>query len=121
MTFVHFLEDMGKMPDNCNGLELIDDTKEFCKFNCRWSQKRSGRYAKPDTIRKKPLGPNAKIKNPKSICLVLEKDHLDFIKKQALQRSVNEGVSIEANQMIREALQRAFPAPKQFDMFGNAK
>jgi len=61
------------------------------------------------------------ISNPKSICLVLEKDHLDFIKKQALQLSVQEGTYIEPNQLIREALQKAFPTPKQFDMFGARK
>ena len=61
------------------------------------------------------------MKNPVSICLVLEKDHLDFIKKQALHRSVNEGILMEANQLIREALIKQFPTPKQYNMFGENK
>jgi len=109
------------MPPLCNGLELIDKTKEFSKWNCRWVTKHAGRHSKPAQAKEKNRVKNPKMKNPKSICLVLEKDHLDFIKNQALQRSMQEGVYIEPNQMIREALQRAFPAPKQFDMFGAPK
>jgi len=52
---------------------------------------------------------------------VLEKDLVDFIKNQALQRSVNEGFYVEPNELIREALQKAFPTPKHYDMFGDLK
>lgn len=105
------------MPENCNGLALIDPDLEFCKLNCEWIKKSGGR--KP--VKRQPVAKKInrnKINKPQSICLVIEKDQLDFIKSQALQRSVQEGHLIEANQLIREALQRAFPTPKQFDMFG---
>lgn len=120
--FEAFLEDMGTMPEDCNGVKLADGYKEFSKLTCTWSKKSCGRppSKKPQkTVKKdsKKLG----FKSPKSICLVLEKEHLDFIKSQALQRSISNGVPVETNQLIREALQRAFPVPSQFDMFGKKK
>ena len=96
---------------------MLDEDKEFNKWNCKWVHKAKGRKEKPKEAKVQKRS-RSKIKNPQSICLVLEKDHLDFIKNQALQRSVQEGIYIEPNEMIREALQKAFPAPKQFDMFG---
>lgn len=108
---------MGMMPEECNGLELLDKDIEFCKLNCRWAKKKAGRPP-IDKKEPKPKTRRSTIKNPQTICLVMEKDHLDFIKGQALQKSVQEGKLIEANQLIREALQKAFPTPKQFDMFG---
>ena len=118
--FPRFLEDMGAMPSNCNGLTLIDETKDFCKVNCQWVFTKNGRkkLEKRDVnVQKKRRG----MKNPVSICLVLERDLLDFIKKQALHRSVNDGVLMEANQLIREAIVKAFPTPKQYNMFGEKK
>lgn len=114
------MEEMGRMPENCNGLSLIDDTKDFCKINCQWAFTKNGRkkVAKKEV---KVAKKKKTFKNPVSICLVLEKDVLDFIKKQALHRSVTEGVLLEANQLIREAIIKAFPAPKQFNMFGEKK
>ena len=106
------------MPEDCNGLSLIDDDIEFCKLNCKWSRKAQGRLKLNREAPPRPKSKRNSIKQPQSICLVMEKDHLDFIKNQALHRSVKEGHLIEANELIREALQKAFPAPKQFDMFG---
>lgn len=109
------------MPEDCTGLALIDETKDYCKWNCKWIKKTAGRTPKPKEDKVKKRSSRSKLNNPKSICLVLEKDHIDFIKSQALQRSINEGTFIEPNELIREALQKAFPAPKQFDMFGARK
>jgi transcriptional regulator of met regulon len=61
------------------------------------------------------------IKNPKTICLTLELEHLDLIKEQAMFRSIQEGRVIEANQLMREALIKAFPMPQQMDMLGEVK
>lgn len=108
------------MPNDCNGLSQIDENLEFCKINCKWTKKAQGRK-KIDRQAPRPKGARSSIQNPQSICLVMEKDHLDFIKCQALQRSVQEGHLIEANELIREALAKAFPTPKQFDMFGARK
>lgn len=118
--FPKFLEDMGMMPENCNGLELIDSHYPFCKFNCRWIFKTAGRKE----LEKKSAKVNRsayRIKNPKRICLVLDSDHYDFIIRQAIAKSSREGIIISPNEIIREALQKAFPAPKQFDMFGDSK
>lgn len=105
------------MPLTCNGLELLDGCNEFGKLTCKWSKKKAGRTPKLIDFKSKKK-PRPAIKNPKNICLVIDKDQLDYIKRQALQKSITEGVNIEANQLIREAIQRSFPLPKQLDMFG---
>lgn len=107
------------MPANCNGLKLIDETKDFDKWNCKWVKRSTGRPKVEKKVLKKQ--PRHKFHNPRSICLVMEKDLLDFIKNQALQKSIQEGKMIEPNAMIREALQKAFPVPKQLDMFSLQK
>lgn len=111
---------MGEMPEECNGLELIEGQTEFNKLTCRWVKRAVGRQRKEK--KEKEIKPKkGGFKNPKSICLVLEKDLIDFIKSQALQKSMQEGVYIEPNELIRQALQKAFPTPKQCDMFGTKK
>lgn len=116
---------MGPIPEGCNGLVLLDETKEFSKWNCKWVRKKIGRFSKnpekSNLFNKKSNTSYGKIKQPKSICLSMEQDHLDFIKEQALQQSLKEGVYIEPNELIRQALQKAFPSPTLFDMFGERK
>lgn len=117
--FTKFYEEMGEMPKNCNGLELIDFELPYCKLNCKWVFKTGGRKTlekKVEKVNRRASG----IKNPKSICLVLENEQFEFIRRQAIARSSREGIIIEPNQLIREALQKAFPTPKQFDMFGDS-
>jgi hypothetical protein len=117
-SFVDFFEDMGNIPDGCTGLSRIDESLEFCKINCRWVKNSIGR----PSLNKVPKNKSnwGKFKNPKSICLVIEKDHIDFIKNQALQLSLQTGVYVEPNDLIRDALKKAFPCPKQMDMFGGS-
>jgi hypothetical protein len=116
-SFSAFYGDMGPIPQNCNGLELIDKTKEFSKFNCRWVKKICGRKQKKLPSARIPHKTKC-IKNPRTLCLVLEKDHLQFIKDQAMHKSLELGHCVEANELIREALKKAFPCPSQVDMFG---
>lgn len=81
-----------------------------------------GRPKQPKILKGKVIKNTCKkVRNPVSICLVLEKEHLEFIRNQALKKSVMEGVLVGANDMIRDALAVAFPAPKQFDLFGDKK
>lgn len=107
------------MPENCNGLTRLDDDIDFCKINCRWDISHKGKlkHKKLQDLPRKKSG----IKNAVPVCLTLEKDLLDYIKSQALQQSMSEGVYIEPNELMRQALIRAFPCPKQYDMFGNKK
>ena len=63
----------------------------------------------------------SKFQKSKTICLVMENDLFEFIEKQAMQRSLTEKCYIEPNELIREALKKAFPTPKQYDMFGKSK
>ena len=110
---------MGPMPELCNGIKRIDETKDFCKINCEWGKTAKGRKQLPKIVEKKErYEAKDKIKNPVSICLVLEKDVMDFIRAQAIYKSQQEQTLIEPNSLIREAVYKAFPTPKQFDMFG---
>ncbi len=108
------------MPANCNSLVRLDDDKEFCKVNCKWSFTVSGPKSSPK-VKIFRETKKSKLKNPVPLSLVVEKDHLDFIKKQALQQSVKAGTIVHHNELIRQALQEAFPEPKQYDMFGGKK
>lgn len=108
---------MGAMPANCTGLSLLDECNDFCKINCTWSKSKVGR-PKLDKSKYKKTHPRAKMKNPRSICLMLETDLLNYIKSQSMHKSLEEGKYISPNELIREALARSFPVPSQFDMFG---
>lgn len=99
------------MPPECNSLTRLDDTKDFNKFNCRWGHKNPGRPIK--NIKKH-------LKN-KYISLSINLELYEFIKKQSIYKSVELGKVIQPNELIREALQVAFPTPKQYDMFGCKK
>lgn len=114
-----FLEDMGKMSEKCNGIELIDETKDFCKINCRWTRRTQGAPAKKNK-RVKTDG-REKIKNSVAVCISLDAELLDFIRTQSAHETVRSKLFVSANDMIRDALKRAFPVPTQYDMFGDLK
>jgi len=120
-SFSQFLMDMGPIPPECNGLVRLDEKVDFIPPNCKWGQK--SKASTKTKTKKTPKIKHHKCKNslndPKTIALSLERDHLEFINGQALKKSIQNGFYISAPQLIREALQKAFPAPKQFDMFGD--
>lgn len=110
------------MPSACNGIIRLDKNLEFCKINCKWGYVKQGRPAlnkEKNDIKK--LTKRNRIKDPKVVCITLEKDHVEFIKRQALLLTQQTGEFVETNDLIRLALQKAFPAPKICDMFGNIK
>ena len=112
---------MGEMPQNCNALVRIDKHVHFCKHNCKWGFVSQGR---PRTGEQRPASKVTKkkrIKNPKTICFTIEEEHYEFIKKQALMLSSQNGSIVQPNDIIREALQKAFPCPQLFDLFGTRK
>lgn len=113
-SFVKFLEDMGKIPKGCNSLRLHDETKDFCKANCFWGNTNQGRKALKG---KKPAKKSKKFKDPRTICLVLESELLEYIKSNALAKSVEGRKMVEPNDLIRQALYDYFKPPKQLDLF----
>ena len=120
-SFSQFLKDMGPMPPQCNGLMRIEPTVDFCPLNCIWEEKRIGKPISGKPKKSKHHKCKNSLDDPKTITLTLERDHVAFIKSQALQRSIASGSYMSVPQLIREALQKAFPAPKQFDMFGDKR
>lgn len=122
LDFLEFFRDMGPMPANCNGISRLDNTKEFNRYNCIWSYNKRGCKRKPTTVPKPKKNPRwSKLKNAVTVCLTIEKDLLDFIKSQALQRSIELGHIVESNEMIRDALAAQFPMKKQLDLFKGAR
>lgn len=120
VEFGYFLKDMGKMPENCDGLILSDKSKGYDKFNCTWGKVTRG--MKPSTKKEKGVKTKKKlIKDSMSFCLTLNQDHYAYIKRQAIQRSQQTGDICTANDLIRETLIKAFPYSGQYDMFGGSK
>lgn len=118
--FKVFIKDMGPIPKDCNSLLRKDVDLGYSKMNCEWGYAPRGRPKKnPDLAKKYPKKRYGQFDKPKQISIVLENEHYEWIKRQAIHRSVQQGEIICANDVIREALQKAFPAPKQFDMFGS--
>lgn len=101
---------MGPIPDECNGLELINKDDNFCKENCRWSKKKVGRPATGRTRQKSQR--ILKIWNSKPVTIVIETETFELIAHKATERSILDGVNVGTNQIIRETLQKAFPGKK---------
>lgn len=101
------------MPETCNGIARLDNTKEFCKLNCKWSLKSSGRKKSvPKSVRlKRDKGES------KQICLTLDKYHFELLNRQAHHKSLQFGYPISANELIRQMLDATFPKTTQYDMF----
>lgn len=112
---------MGKMPDDCNSIVRIDPKLDFCKFNCKWAKVAQGRPRTGEIKKPKKESRRRRIKNPKTICLNIEQVHYDYIQKMAKMRYQQEGVYVETNDLIREALQKQFPCPELYDLFGKVK
>lgn len=106
------------MPAQCDGLLLHDKSKGYQKLNCKWGKVPRGPEAGKAHAGK---GRRKLIEKPIQICFSLNKDHYDYIKKQALHKSQQEGEIVTPNEMMREALVKAFPCPTQYDMFGTKK
>lgn len=109
---------MGPMPPHCDGLLLHDRSKGYQKFNCKW-----GKVPRGPEPGKAHAGKGRRkiIEKPVQICFSLNKDHYEFIKRQAIMRTQEEGEIVTANELMREALIRSFPCPTQVDMFGTKK
>ena len=116
--FEQFFKDMGEMPENCDGLILADKMKGYNKFNATWGKVKRGM---PAQQKRQVRNKKVKIKDAISFCLTLNADHYAYIKRQAIQRSQQTGELTTANDLIREALIKAYPYAGQYDMFGGLK
>ncbi len=115
--FIAFQLDMGDMPESCNSIVRIDPKLDFCKLNCRWANVAQGRPRKIEKVQKKESR-RRRIKNPKTICFNMEQAHYDYIKKMALSQYQQTGFYVEVNDLIRDALRKAYPCPELYDLFG---
>ncbi len=116
--FEEFIKDMGEMPDDCNGMVLADKAKGYNKFNASWGKVKPGMAkSKKGTVKPK----RAVVKDSFSFCLTMNGDHYAYIKRQAIMRSNQTGEIVSVNDLIREALVKAYPYAGQYDMFGGKK
>lgn len=116
LSYENFLRDMGYCPPECTGIELKQPNKVFCKENCKWvgthnRQRMPYRLLNPRKPRTK------KIQNPRCINVRMEKQQLDYIVRQSIERSRREGKKVTTSEMIREALENQFPYNKQKELF----
>ena len=120
LDFEKFFKDMGELPDGCDGLILKDLKKGYNKFNCSWGKvKRGAKFT--GERQKRPSQINRQIKKAMSFCISINADHYAYIKRQAILKSQQTNNIYSANDLIREALTRAYPFSGQFDMFGGVK
>ena len=112
-NFDDFLKDMGKCPEDCNAILRIDDSKDFFKLNCRWGFVGEGR-PKTRVVKKNK---RKLMKNPYLITVRIEKDYVDFLKNQAIHKSLENKKVYTLSDIIKDALNKFCPAPKQIDMF----
>lgn len=117
-TFPKFFSDMGKLPQGCDSMCMIDEKKGFGKNNAKYCKAKRGMKPtrEPRVTNKRRL-----IHNPVSFCLTINADHLQYIKRQAILRSQQIGELVNSNFLIREALEEAYPYSAQYDMFGSKK
>ena len=118
LSFEVFLDDMGTMPKDCDGLKLSNQSAGYTKLNCSWAKMKRG-FKKGSTDHIK--NPRKRIEKSIAVCFSINHDHYQFIKRQALSRSNQTGEVYTTNDLIREALAKFFPFSGQFDMFGGAK
>ena len=119
--FIAFQLDMGEMPADCNAIVRIDPKLDFCKINCKWAKVSQGRPRNSQIKPEKKESRRRRIKNPKTICLNIEQSHYDYIKRMALSQYQQTGFYVEVNDLIRDALKKAYPCPELYDLFGKEK
>lgn len=118
-SFENFLNDMGACPDHLNAISRYDENKDFEKTNCFWSLAKVGRPITEKTIIKRKH--KIRLKNPRLVNIRMENSYYEFLNRQALKRSLDEGVKITVSHLICEALEAQCPAPKQLDIFTERK
>lgn len=107
---------MGPMPENCDGIELINLNADFCKLNCRWIGPHN-RRALAEMPGNQTRKGRRTLKEPTMICIRVEKEYADFLKRQAIEKSRQLGEVYSVSELIREIVEQQAPMPKQMNMF----
>lgn len=118
--FLRFYKDMGEMPEGCTGIELIDLSKDFCLWNCRWVNPNNRRQLK-DMPNQKNRETTRKYKQPKKMVVTLEKVYFEFFQRMAIEKSRELGEPISAPEYAKMILEQHCPMPTQYDLFKKEK
>ncbi len=108
-----FMEDMGPCPSECNAIIRLDESIDFLKINCKWGLVKAGRPRRQITKKVK----RKIMKNPHVVTMKMEKEYIEFLKNQAIHKSLENKRVFTVTDLIKEALNLYCPAPKQLDMF----
>ena len=117
--FDNFLTDMSKIPENFNALVRYAEAIYFCKTNCKWDYVGRGRKRLEADMRSLKKTKKCKVKEPQTICIVLERNLANHIQYLARHKSLEKKENISSNDLIREALKKAFPISSTIDIFGD--
>ena len=117
IEFKNFIDDMGRLTHDFDGLVIAEGFQEFNKLTTKWAKIQRGAKIKD----KADLPKNNKRRLIKPVVLTFSLDQAQhrFIKSQAIQKSNILGESVSINDLIREALKIQYPVASQRDMFGS--
>jgi len=115
-SFSKFLIDVGYAPRGCVGLELINLNADYTKHNVKWVRPSQRRPLKemPGQKNRKKWG---KIKEPKRLTITIEDSYFNWLKKQALVKSLQTNTIITVPELIRDILNDHAPMPSQLEFF----
>jgi len=111
-SFIKFYEEMGPMPPYCDGIELISLDGDYCKDNCKWVGAHNRRSLSEMPGNKKKEAKRI-FKDPTMVCIRVEKDYHDFLKRQAIEKSRERGEVYSVSQLIRDMVEEHMPMPKK--------
>lgn len=111
-SFIKFYEEMGPMPPDCDGIELISLDGDYCKENCRWVGPHNRRPLSEMPGNKKKEAKRI-FKEPTMVCIRVEKEYHDFLKRQAIEKSREKGEVYSVSQLIRDMVEEYLPMPKK--------
>lgn len=116
--FDSFLNEMGEIDALQNTLILKEGCLEFNKLTCEWGYKNKGRPRLDVNIKSRNKNVKRKVEKPKPVLLVIEKEHVEYLEKLALHKSIESKKQIGVNDLIRESVNKTYPMPKNMDIFG---